>query len=336
MTLQAQWRLSQFREGRHVPTSSLVLQQTLPTGKYDQLGTRPSDGLGAGAYTTSLAVHSQYYFWMPNGRILRTRLNVAYALSDSVDVADTSVYGTSEGFRGRADPGNTFSIYSAWEYSVTRNWVLALDAFYQHDASTRIRGETQGVPFSVDSGSELALRPGARDRVQLHQPDRRNRRCALVRRRPQHQRERHASRRNQHGLLSRLKPDPQSCERWHNAPVNKARGFILQASYRVSNRPDGARVPVIQIYGRLEDGGTFLVRDDRQRPHFYVRAADAQRARTMRMPAAQLDRQSHVRRRASRANRSRGADRTCRRCATDCMPRASIRSKPTCASRCAT
>jgi hypothetical protein len=153
VTLQAQWRLSQFREGGHVPTSSLVLQQTLPTGKYDQLGTRPSDGLGAGAYTTSLAIHSQYYLWMPNGRILRTRLNVAYAFSDSVDVADTSVYGTPQGFRGHADPGDTFSIYSAWEYSVTRNWVLALDAFYQHDSSTSIRGEAQGAPLSGDSGS---------------------------------------------------------------------------------------------------------------------------------------------------------------------------------------
>lgn len=153
VTLQAQWRLSQFHEGRRVPTASLVLQQTLPTGKYDQLGERPSDGLGAGAYTTSLAVHSQYYLWMPNGRILRTRLNVAYAFSDRVDVMDTSVYGTPQGFRGHADPGDTFSLYSAWEYSLTRNWVLALDAFYQHDSSTRIRGETQGTAFSADSGS---------------------------------------------------------------------------------------------------------------------------------------------------------------------------------------
>jgi len=157
VTLQAQWRLSQFREGRHVPTSSLVLQQTLPTGKYDRLGTRLSDGLGAGAYTTSLAVHSQYYFWMPNGRILRTRLNVAYAMSDSVGVADASVYGTSQGFRGHADPGDTFSIYSAWEYSVTRNWVLALDVFYQHDANTRIRGEQDGAPFTAESGSAWRL-----------------------------------------------------------------------------------------------------------------------------------------------------------------------------------
>ncbi len=69
--------------------------------------------------------------------------------------------------------------------------------------------------------------------------------------------------------------------------MHKARGFILQASYRVSNRPGGARVPVIHIYGRLEDGSTFLVRDDRQHPHFYVRAADAEGARSLRMPPAQ-------------------------------------------------
>jgi DNA polymerase II len=53
----------------------------------------------------------------------------------------------------------------------------------------------------------------------------------------------------------------------------QARGFILQATYRIR---DGR--PVVHLFGRLEDGATFLVRDDRQRPHFYVRAADAARA----------------------------------------------------------
>jgi DNA polymerase-2 len=33
----------------------------------------------------------------------------------------------------------------------------------------------------------------------------------------------------------------------------------------------------VHIYGRLESGGAFLVRDDRQRPHFYVRASDTRR-----------------------------------------------------------
>jgi DNA polymerase II len=56
------------------------------------------------------------------------------------------------------------------------------------------------------------------------------------------------------------------------------RGFILQASYRVVSEPGGRRTPVVHLYGRLEDGGTFLVRDGRQRPHFYIAAATADRA----------------------------------------------------------
>jgi DNA polymerase-2 len=59
----------------------------------------------------------------------------------------------------------------------------------------------------------------------------------------------------------------------------KTRGVILQASYRTVTQPGGRRVPVVHLYGRLEDGGTFLVRDDRQQPHFYIHTADAARAR---------------------------------------------------------
>jgi DNA polymerase-2 len=66
--------------------------------------------------------------------------------------------------------------------------------------------------------------------------------------------------------------------------MTSVRGFILQASYRVVTRESGARAPVIHLYGRLEDGRTFLVRDDRQRPHFYVRTADARRATELGAP----------------------------------------------------
>src|ERR1700728_2574956 len=69
----------------------------------------------------------------------------------------------------------------------------------------------------------------------------------------------------------------------HNGAMAKVRGFILQASYRVVSDGRG-RIPVVQIYGRLESGRGFLVRDDRQRPHFFVRAADAGAAAQLRVP----------------------------------------------------
>ncbi len=74
-----------------------------------------------------------------------------------------------------------------------------------------------------------------------------------------------------------------------NGSVPTVRGFILQASYRVVPRAGGQRIPVVHIYGRLEAGGTFLVRDDRRRPQFFIRAADAQRARALRVPDPQAD-----------------------------------------------
>src|SRR2546427_7179057 len=55
--------------------------------------------------------------------------------------------------------------------------------------------------------------------------------------------------------------------------VSSLRGFILEPTYRVE-----AGRPVVQLHGRLEDGRTFLVRDDRQTPHFYVEARDADHA----------------------------------------------------------
>jgi hypothetical protein len=151
--IQGQYRFTQFREGSRVPTVSLVIAETLPTGKYDRLGARPSDALGSGAYTTTVSLYSQYFLWMPNGRIMRTRLNVSYSIPDTVSVEDVSVYGTAQGFRGHARPGRVFLVNSAWEYSLTRSWVLALDVVYEHDDRTTL----SGFDLSPSGGASQAL-----------------------------------------------------------------------------------------------------------------------------------------------------------------------------------
>ena len=60
----------------------------------------------------------------------------------------------------------------------------------------------------------------------------------------------------------------------------QARGFILQASYRIL-----AGTPVVHLYGRLTDGTSFLVRDRRQRPAFFIGTADAGAALGLRVTA---------------------------------------------------
>ncbi len=53
------------------------------------------------------------------------------------------------------------------------------------------------------------------------------------------------------------------------------RGFILQPTYRIESGR-----PVVLLYGRLEDGHSFLLRDTRQTPHFFIKQTDAAMAKS--------------------------------------------------------
>ncbi|MGB6309924.1 MAG: transporter [Steroidobacteraceae bacterium] len=163
-TLQAGFGLTRYSAASGMPDISIVLDETLPTGRFDRLS-RPSEGLGSGAYTSGLSVYTQEYFWAPTGRIVRTRLDLTYSLSSSPSLRDQSVYGTPIGFQGEAHPGASFTADAAAEYSVTRHWVAALDVIYQHGANTRVAGG-RAVPgdgtvaisgLSSDSGSSYLV-----------------------------------------------------------------------------------------------------------------------------------------------------------------------------------
>lgn len=123
-TLLAQHRLTQFHEGSWVSTSGVVVEETLPTGKYNQLGNRPSNGIGAGACTTTLGFYPQTYFWLPNGRILRLRFDVTQSFSTNAKVEGVNLYGTDAGFSGYAKPGSSSLTDPAWEYSLSKKFVL--------------------------------------------------------------------------------------------------------------------------------------------------------------------------------------------------------------------
>jgi DNA polymerase-2 len=57
------------------------------------------------------------------------------------------------------------------------------------------------------------------------------------------------------------------------ARATNVRGFILQPTYRIESGR-----PVVHLFGKLEDGRSFLVRDGREGPHFFIRTLDAERA----------------------------------------------------------
>lgn len=155
IALLAQYRLAQYRPGSWIPTTSVSIQQSLPTGSYDKLGNRPSNGFGNGAYTTTLSVYTQTYLWV-NRRILRVRLNASQAFSGTAKVDGVSVYGTGSSFHGYARPGTSFTLDLAQEYSITRNWVFAMDEVYHRSGATVITGAGTVVDSGASRGYYLA------------------------------------------------------------------------------------------------------------------------------------------------------------------------------------
>ena len=163
LTLHAQYLINSYRTGSWAPTLSFVLQESLPIGRYEKLDAKPLDGFGTGAFATSVALYSQTYARMPNGRLLRARLDLSTTLPTGTSVHGASVYGTPTGFVGRMRSNSAFSVDLGLEYSASRHWALALDVGLEHDGETHVRGVATGdnsiYQSTVRSSDALILAP---------------------------------------------------------------------------------------------------------------------------------------------------------------------------------
>ena len=143
--LLSQLRLTHFTPEHRIPTVAVVLNEVLPTGKHDRLG-ELEQGHGSGSFVTEIGVNVQHYFLLKNDRLLRARINVLKSLPHGGDVAGRSVYGTGPGFRGHSKPGSTLTLIGAVEYSLTKEWVLALDVIRTSTTKTTVEGRYGSGP----------------------------------------------------------------------------------------------------------------------------------------------------------------------------------------------
>ena len=154
--LLSQVRLTHFTPDHQVPTIALVLNEVIPTGKFDRLGPT-EEGHGSGAFATEVGVNVQHWFLLNNGRLLRARINVLQRFYNRTGVEGPSVYGTAVGVTGHARPGARTTLIGAVEYSVTDQWVLAFDVEADFAGRTKVSGR--------DSAGALVqtISPGSRD-----------------------------------------------------------------------------------------------------------------------------------------------------------------------------
>jgi len=168
--LLSQVRLIHFTPDHQVPSVALVTNLIVPTGKHDRLGTL-KNGHGSGAFAPEVGINVQQYFLLKNGRLLRARINVLHDFPLRTNVAGRSVYGTDNGFRGHARPGAKTSLILGAEYSVSKEWVLALDIERDQWGKTKVKGRNaSGAP--IDQTSPRSWSVGFAPAVEYNWSDR--------------------------------------------------------------------------------------------------------------------------------------------------------------------
>lgn len=139
LTTRLQYRFTAYDEVSGMPSIAVVLNETFPTGKYDNLNLAGTNGDGNGTYLTQFGLLTDEYVTIA-GRPLRLRFDLSYGVSTSMGLQNRSVYGTPMGFAGHARPGAVYDATLAFEYSLSTRWALALDASYDRSDRTRING----------------------------------------------------------------------------------------------------------------------------------------------------------------------------------------------------
>lgn len=147
----------------------ILLQETIPTGRYDNLNPLllGTDATGLGSYQTQIGINFQYLLQVLDTHYLRTRLIVSRIYSSNVKVDGLSSYGGTVNTHGVIEPGTESDIDLAFEFTLTQNWVAVLEGYTSSGSSTRFNGilniANVGSPplANIGSGSfrEDALAP---------------------------------------------------------------------------------------------------------------------------------------------------------------------------------
>lgn len=144
-----------------VPGIKLQITETFPTGKYDQLSPkkRGTQISGMGSYSTAPAIVLYKVVHFGGVHYMSITGNIEYAYFAPVDVRGLNFYGGGKGTRGRVYPGSQTTAIVSFEYTLTKNWVLALDNVYIHTDKDRFRGKRGAARVGRSSSEQISFAP---------------------------------------------------------------------------------------------------------------------------------------------------------------------------------
>ncbi|PCI78057.1 hypothetical protein COB21_01845 [Candidatus Aerophobetes bacterium] len=129
-------------EGHYRPAVRAVVGATFPTGKYHHLSPNRAgvQASGDGAYQLNLALVTSKVVWWLTPHPFQARFSIAYSIPSDVHVKGLNSYGGSVHTDGHEHVGNSINAFTSIEYSITQQWVFAIDFAYSYQNKSTFQG----------------------------------------------------------------------------------------------------------------------------------------------------------------------------------------------------
>lgn len=151
-------QLLEEKDGR--PPVKLIIQETIPIGRYHKLKAvnKGTDAIGLGSFSTQVGLASCKLFHFKDDHYLSTSANFFVVYFAPVHVRGINVYGGDDSTNGTVYPGTSFNFYCSAEYTLTENWVLALDVLSYFSLKGHFKGFSEKA-VSSPSTAQISLAP---------------------------------------------------------------------------------------------------------------------------------------------------------------------------------
>ncbi len=142
------------------PNLKFRVSGVLPIGKYEKLKASKleTDLSGIGTWLPGVGLIYYHEEHIYKHHFLTLTGFVTYMYGTPVNVKGINAYGGDPTTEGKVRPGNLWQGILSFEYSLTQNWVLALDMIYNHLSRSKFNGSTV-EPMDNPSMEQFSLAP---------------------------------------------------------------------------------------------------------------------------------------------------------------------------------
>lgn len=154
------FQISNDQKDSWIPDFRILLQEKVPTGKYQKLDPdkHSTDSSGKGSFQTGIHLAFQKIFHSKKDHDFGLRWTFGYFIPAPVEVTGFNCYGGNAETKGIVYPGQFFSGYLCGEYALSRTWAICVESNYRFGGRGKY-SKKKGPDIDVPSFSQISIAP---------------------------------------------------------------------------------------------------------------------------------------------------------------------------------